>query len=213
MFNINHYKKYWDENAAEKTFTHPLVLENITSYIDQSSIILDYGCGYGRSLNALYEAGYSNLHGIDYSRKMIERGSNDYPALELRHNSLIETHFPNSHFDLVLLFAVLTCNPCNEDQKKIISEIYRILKPGGIIYISDYVLQTDSRNIERYNAFKTLYGRYGVFEIAPSIAMRHHDYDHINNLLAPFAKKHYENIEVKTMNGHSSQGFQYVGMK
>ncbi len=42
---------YWDRSAA-KTFTHPLS-DDFTAALEHSDRILDYGCGYGRSLRAL----------------------------------------------------------------------------------------------------------------------------------------------------------------
>ncbi len=41
---------YWDRSAA-KTFTHPLS-DDFTAALEHSDRILDYGCGYGRSLRA-----------------------------------------------------------------------------------------------------------------------------------------------------------------
>jgi ubiquinone/menaquinone biosynthesis C-methylase UbiE len=41
---------------------------------------------------------------------------------------------PQKHsVDLVLLFAVLTCIPLDEDQRDLLREISRVLHPGGLL--------------------------------------------------------------------------------
>jgi hypothetical protein len=39
--------KYWDEVAAEKKFTHPLMVSFIEKYFRKDDLILDYECGCG----------------------------------------------------------------------------------------------------------------------------------------------------------------------
>ena len=49
--------------------------------------------------------------------------------------------------DAVLLFAVLTCIASDDAQKNLLREFKRVLRPGGLLVISDYPLQTDERNL------------------------------------------------------------------
>jgi SAM-dependent methyltransferase len=58
--------------------------------------------------------------------------------------------FCDRSFDAVVLFTVLTCIPFDEDQIALLAEIRRTLRPGGLLYISDLLLNSDERNIERY---------------------------------------------------------------
>lgn len=64
-------KKYWNSAAEKKEFTTPLHFEEFSKYVGKEDIILDVGCGYGRTLNQLYEEGYHNLIGIDFSENMM----------------------------------------------------------------------------------------------------------------------------------------------
>ncbi|HHG83843.1 MAG TPA: class I SAM-dependent methyltransferase, partial [Bacteroidetes bacterium] len=71
--------KYWNQVAENKIFTTELDFKLLPDAIGPDSIILDYGCGYGRTLHELHVAGYTNLIGFDSAEKMIERGRNTYP--------------------------------------------------------------------------------------------------------------------------------------
>jgi len=62
---------YWDRVADEKAFTHPLDHDWLDRFVDRQARVLDYGCGYGRSLRELAGLGYENTRGIDFSARMI----------------------------------------------------------------------------------------------------------------------------------------------
>ncbi len=59
----------------------------------------------------------------------------------------------NGSVDAVLLFAVLTCLPSDVDQLRLLEELKRVLRPGGLLYISDLTLANDERNQRRYAQF------------------------------------------------------------
>ena len=61
--------------------------------------------------------------------------------------------------------------------------------------------------------FKDKYGIYGVFELPEGTIVRHHDKDWILSLLRDFITVDLFDIEVTTMNGNTSLGFQYFGRK
>ena len=67
-------KDYWNRAAADKEFTTPFQLDTFEKYVARDALVLDVGCGYGRTLDELYRAGWRNLIGIDFSEAMIERG-------------------------------------------------------------------------------------------------------------------------------------------
>ena len=54
----------------------------------------------------------------------------------------------------MILFGVLTCIPSDKEQKSLISEIKRILKPEGIVYVNDFLINSDKRNVLRYEEAK-----------------------------------------------------------
>ena len=211
MKSINNQYGYWDNVYYKKTFTHPLNVKKFQALVDHESKILDIGCGYGRTCEQLYRLGYKSISGVDSSRKMIERGRNLYPHLDLLSSRSKKLPFESGSFDVVILFAVLTCIPTNEGQIGLIKEIHRILIPGGLIYVSDYWLQDNSRNEERYTNYAKKYQLYGVFELDDGVILRHHDRKWIETLLAGYETIACNDIEVVTMNGNAASAFQYLG--
>ena len=113
---ISDQEKYWDKVAEEKEFPTPFQIEEFKKYVLKEMNILDVGCGYGRTLNELYNLGFKNLNGIDYSQGMINRGLKLHPYLNLKKNDGEKIPFSDNYFDAVILIAVLTSNYKNEDQ-------------------------------------------------------------------------------------------------
>ena len=78
-------RDYWNSVAETKTFTTPFDAALFARYVPSlDAKILDFGCGYGRTLAELAQAGYRNLCGVDLSDKLIERGKRLFPTLDLR---------------------------------------------------------------------------------------------------------------------------------
>jgi hypothetical protein len=117
--------------------------------------------------------------------------------------------------DLLLLFAVLTCVPDDEEQRALMAEVSRLLKPGGLVYVSDVLLQEDARNRERYERGAQSHGVYGVFETGDGAVCRHHERAHLLGLIAEFgfAVVEEREIAVATMNGNVANGIQILARK
>lgn len=204
-------RNYWNQVAEKKEFTTPFQIGEFEKYVKKDSAILDVGCGYGRTLAQLYDNGYKNIIGIDFARNMIERGREQFPYLDLRVKEDERIALPDNSVDAVILFAVLTCIVNNEEQRELIAEIKRVLKPGGILYVNDFLLNADERNLTRYSKYAEKYGVYGVFELPEGALLRHHDKQWLEELFQPFKKKSYEQLIFTTMNGNKSNGFFYIG--
>lgn len=205
--------KYWNSVAYEKRFGHPLVMGEIEMHVDRQGPILDYGCGYGRSLRELYERGFTNLFGVDYSAGMIGRAMGENPFACYARNSGSEIPFSDRSFDAVLLLAVLTCIPDSGEQARLFSELHRVLKDGGILYVSDLLINDDERNRERYERFEPRHGCYGVFELEEGVRLRHHTREHLERLAAPFRTISRQEFRVETMNGHVSRAMRMILQK
>ena len=115
-------KEYWNSVSEKKQSTTPFQADELCKYIDKNSKILDVGCGYGRTLEELYQMGYHNLTGVDFSEGMINRGKHQFPYLDLRVMTSPDLDIPDNSVDAVILFAVLTCIPNNQEQKKLICD-------------------------------------------------------------------------------------------
>src|SRR5690606_18842005 len=109
---------------------------------------------------------FKNLTGVDYAQKMINRGLKDFPYLNLLKSHGDEIPFQDKSFDAVILMGVLTSNIKDEEQENLIGEILKILTDQGILYLADFLLNKDERNIDRYQKYKNKYGKYGIFELS-----------------------------------------------
>lgn len=206
-------RQYWDTVADTKEFTTPFQVEEFSKNVDKDGIILDVGCGYGRTLEQLHECGYCNLIGIDFSQGMIERGKNKYPYLDLRVKQKETIELSDESCDAVILFAVLTCIVSDVEQRSLLKDIKRVLKPNGILYVNDFMLNTDERNTKRYEQYMNKYNKYGVFELPEGAIVRHHDINWVEESLSIFEKIIFEKIVFTTMNGNKSNGYYYLGRK
>jgi SAM-dependent methyltransferase len=203
---------YWNSQGSSKSFAHPLRLDWLAA-LPKSSRILDYGCGYGRNLAGLTEHGWSNTLGVDFAAAMIERGRELHPQLDLRVIDGLPLDEPDGAFDAALLFAVLTCIPGDEEQREVIAELGRLLKPGGLLLVSDYPLQTDVRNVARYEAGHARHGVYGVWDREDGGVFRHHDPAWFGELLSGFEVLQRAELESVTMGGNAAQIVQTLARK
>lgn len=203
--------RYWDALADEKHFCHPLNTAWLMRYAGPRARILDFGCGYGRSLSELQTGGYMNMIGIDFSFRMLSRCRSQIPDARLIQNDGQSIPLQGHSVDVVLLFAVLTCIPQDEEQRNLLREISRVLRPGGLVYVSDLFLNHDLRNLERYDRYVGQYGTYGVFKLPEGVVVRHHTNEWVEELTRPFCQVEFEAFEVTTMNRNKSAAFQYLG--
>ncbi|MFI0861813.1 class I SAM-dependent methyltransferase [Streptomyces smyrnaeus] len=140
----------WEADGATKTFTHSLDPDLLAAHVPPTARVLDHGCGYGRLTARLGELGYSHVVGVDPSRAMIERGLRENPRLALHHQCELPLPDRDGAYDAVLLLAVLTCVPDDAAQGATPAELARVLRPGGVLYVSEVPLQRDARNVARY---------------------------------------------------------------
>jgi SAM-dependent methyltransferase len=206
--------RYWDRVALEKRFSHPLRVDWLARYLNNPKAgILDYGCGYGRTLAELTRAGHSRVFGTDFSEAMLRRSRHDLPGAMLVRNDGSNLPFKSECLDAVLLFAVLTCIPDDNHQRLIVAEAKRVLRPGGLLYLSDLLINDDQRNRERYEQHSEKYKCYGVFDLPEGVVVRHHKREWIEALTGSFKQLENVKLTVTTMNGNPSTAFQYLGQK
>jgi len=204
---------YWDRLGPTKRFSHPVNLSRLAELIDLDRRILDFGCGYGRVMGLLHEHGYRNLVGVDPAPAMIAAARQRFPALTFLEVNSTRLPLADESVDAALLFTVLTCIPSDDEQRRVIREIGRVLRPDGLLYISDLWLQKDERNVDRYRRYQAKYGVYGIFELPEGVVLRHHTRQWIEQLTAQFALITVDEIVADTMNGHRAEAFQWFGRK
>lgn len=126
--------------------------------IAPDSIILDVGCGGGRTIQRMAEmASEGKVYGIDYSPDCVA-WSNAYNAelikegrAEIMHAAVNELPFIDNYFDIVTAVETVYFWP---DLGECFKEIKRVLKPAGKFIIINEVYQSElfrERN-EAYSA-------------------------------------------------------------
>lgn len=95
--------------------------------------ILDVGCGSGRNFSKKKDL---EFYGVDFSKEMISLAKQKNIAKELGVMKKEKIPYENNSFDSVICVAVLHCIKSKKKRQKLISEIYRVLKPNSEAFIS-----------------------------------------------------------------------------
>jgi len=105
--------------------------------------VLDLGCGSGRNF---VKVKGQELYATDFSEEMIDFAKSRAKKKKMDVNSGVmdaeSLLFEDNFFDGVLCFAVLHCIKGEKKRKKVLQEIYRVLKPGGHALISAWGWQS-----------------------------------------------------------------------
>ncbi|MBR3198830.1 MAG: class I SAM-dependent methyltransferase [Bacilli bacterium] len=122
------HDEYWKEHMNE-SLEADMWIDEYKSYFNTGGLCLDLGCGMGQFTKRLMEYGYEVIP-LDISEialnKVQEFNSNILKA-DMRHS----LPFHDETFDLV--FANLSIHYFSDDDtKKLINEVKRILKNGGL---------------------------------------------------------------------------------
>lgn len=186
----------WDYVADKVEFNLQLISDLIINTVPYSSQVLDFGCGYGRITNELYGLGYKGICGVDSSLEMINRGNNEFPHLELSHSKGSQLPFSNSSFDAIVTCAVFTCIPEAQIRVNVVSELLRILKPNGVIYLVEFCSDE---------------GRF--FTSGVGVPMWHGTQIEIENIVGGLAVEKSIVVNNQTMTGHNSKACHIVARK
>lgn len=211
--DLDNQKEYWNKVAEIKTFTHPIDLELLNRFLNKQSIIVDFGCGYGRIVKQLTDLGFKNVCGFDTSKELIARARSENDLTLYHIENPAELTLENNSVDCIILFAVLTCIPSNEGQISLINLLLSKLKKDGILYVSDYYLQEKSVEVDRYEYLDGDPNNFGVFKLPEGATFRHHTKEWIKTLTKDFKILIENPLIVKTMNGNIANGFQIIAKK
>jgi sarcosine/dimethylglycine N-methyltransferase len=111
--------------------------------IDQSSLVLDVGCGCGNFLIHLASKRSCRGSGLDLSIERIKVAQQNLAGkdldLEFRHGSATELPYADETFSHVVSQDALFLVP---DKARSHAEIFRVLRPGGIFAFSDFLQPT-----------------------------------------------------------------------
>jgi len=102
--------------------------------------VLEAGCGYGRNLVYLLRAGCevfaldSDAAGIEHVRQLSSSLNTVLPAENFQVGPIEEMPFPDEFVDAVICSAVLHFARDEDQFRAMLSELWRVLRPGGLLF-------------------------------------------------------------------------------
>ena len=108
----------------------------------KNKVVLDIACGEGYG-SALFAKSAAKVYGVDIDEATVKHAKAKYiqPNLEFFQGSCLDIKLPDHSIDILVSFETLEHI---EEHDTYLSEIKRVLKPGGIMLIS-------TPNTEEYN--------------------------------------------------------------
>jgi len=160
----------WDNIAQEwdRVRRKPVKTAEILANKWMPGKILDIGCGNGRNLLPFLNRGF-DCFGIDSSKELIKLAKERITGAKLIVANAAKLPFPDKSFDYAICLAVLHhLKPAQH--KKAVSEIHRVLKPGGKAAIAvwnklqpRFIFGKKERTVPWKTTSGKVFGRYYYF--------------------------------------------------
>jgi len=116
-------------NLCECQTITPLFLK----HLPKKGRILEAGCGLGRWLIYLTQKGYS-IEGLELNQDAVKRVLEFDNTLKVRTGDIQSMPYENNSFDAVMSLGVI--EHFIDGPGRVLGEVHRILKPGGVIFVS-----------------------------------------------------------------------------
>ena len=152
-----------DERGTASDFQlRELEIRTAKSYISDGSSVLDVGCGTGYSLRAYASEFKIDGMGIDYAESMVQTaidtaepiGDRLKGTVSFRQASVLDLPFEDNTFDTVTSARCLMALLDWDLQKQAMTEINRVLKPGGTLVMMEGTFQ----GLQRLNEMRERFG-------------------------------------------------------
>ena len=140
-----------------------LITEASKRIVPNAKNLLDIGCGAGNyTLMMLSKLANLNCTLVDLSKPMLKKAFERVSELTSNTVSIIqgdirEVELRESHYDIILAGAVLHHLRDDEDWETMFTKLFKLLKPGGCLMISDLITQ-DTKALSDYT-----WQRYGDY--------------------------------------------------
>ena len=127
----NPMRRWLQKNVEFKTFKEFLDKHNLSL---EGKVVLDAGCGSGYSTKLIQQFSPAELVGFDLMPSQIEKAKQKYSELDFFVGNVLDTQLDSNKFDAIFVFGILHHIPTWKDA---IRELYRVLKPGGVLLVED----------------------------------------------------------------------------
>ncbi len=131
-----------------------------------STRVFDAGCGTGMIGDVLFELGFKEVHGVDFSAGMLKLCAKKGYASLTEANLMEPLKFDSDSFDAVVSCGVFTSGHV---KREALLELIRITRSGGILSIGsqelvyesegypDYIKELESRKLVKNLGLKKVY--------------------------------------------------------
>jgi len=206
VISFNQHKKWRDDMMRRMA-------------VKEGSSVLDVCCGTADWTIALAKAtgGTGNVIGLDFSESMLESGKPkvaDYPVITLVHGNAMKLPYADNSFDYVTIGFGLRNVP---DYGTVLSEINRVLKPGGMIAC----LETSQPEFPGYKQLFRIYFKFIMPILGKLFAKSYKEYSWLQEsaddfpgmkqLAQMFTQAGFKNVSYKSFSGGVAAG--HVGFK
>jgi SAM-dependent methyltransferase len=123
--------------------------------------VLDIGCGTGYFVNRISEFGAQATTGVDLSPERVEEARKRYPANRFVCANAAELPFADGEFDVVAQFVCLSSVVDPGLRRAIGAEMWRVLRPGGIVLSYDMRPEPWPLRLRRWRRTRRLRGQLG----------------------------------------------------
>ncbi len=120
-------------------------LKFLFDYAKPSEKVLDLGCGNGRFSKYLEKTDYT---GIDFSEGMIFEAKKRFPEKTFLVDTALSLPFQEDYFDKVYSIAMFHQIPSSLYRLQVLSEIRRVLKKGGMAFLTSWKMRGDEKIAE-----------------------------------------------------------------
>jgi len=103
------------------------------AYIPKQGRVIDAGCGFGKWVIYLKRLGY-DIVGLDNNEQAILKLKDYDSSLQVELGDLLDIHYPDSSFDVYISMGVV--EHFEKGPLPALKEARRVLKPGGLIFVS-----------------------------------------------------------------------------
>jgi tRNA (cmo5U34)-methyltransferase len=124
-----------------------LITEAAKRIVPNATQLLDIGCGAGNySLMMLSKLPDLNCTLVDLSKPMLDKAKERVSAqtskmVQTLQEDIRAVELKENHFDIILAGAVLHHLRDDQDWETCFAKLYKLLKPGGCLMISDLITQ------------------------------------------------------------------------
>jgi len=149
----NNYDAFADSFSQTRDYIPAQMGRLLVGRVMEGDAVLDVGCGNGRYYPLLAKKG-ARYRGIDISGKLVDIAKHKFPQGDFSVADALFLPFKNNEFDVFFSVAVLHHIPSQGYRKRFFQEAYRVLKPGGVLFVMVWDLRL--RSMVRVKNWKRL---------------------------------------------------------